>query len=619
MKLSFLHIFVDDFKSFAGKHQLPFDAFRPGLHFVGGNNKVEPRLGANGAGKSALMVDAITWCLFGRTPSALRNPDIKPWQKGGKTSVALLVDIDGERMTFMRTASPNAFTVDGKAASDEAFAELTGLNYDLFCNTIVLGQGQPLFFDLPPRGKMQLFVDVLQLDKWDARSESANTRVREIEREHAQADGELMGLAGQRRQTDDLLKTATMQAAEWDALQKKWLVEAETGLVEATKRHASVKAKADKADLAAESAGLDLKHLREEIDKHNLVIANTRAEMAKLQERRRGLDAAASQLEKELTAFGDTDTCPICGETIREGSKIDKHKREMRKRIDKIDDDIDAIDLAPFEKKIATAHTAKEKLRADLEKREQRMHAAEAEQKLYAPMVAAEAARITTCERDIARLTRETNPHQEQVSKLTRERTKLIDRDKELREELELLARAIERNKFWVKGFKDIRLLVIEEVLQELELTCNAMLAEVGLVDWRISYAIERETKAGTTSRGLNVSILSPKSRDAVKWESWSGGEGQRLRMVGALALSEVLLDHAGIQPDFEVLDEPTRHLSAEGVRDLCDFLAVRAEQLERRTMYIDHMAVESAQFASTTTIEKDADGSHILRTARSA
>jgi DNA repair exonuclease SbcCD ATPase subunit len=184
---------------------------------------------------------------------------------------------------------------------------------------------------------------------------------------------------------------------------------------------------------------------------------------------------------------------------------------------------------------------------------------------------------------------------------------------------LEILTRAMERTKFWVKGFKDIRLLVIEEVLQELELTSNAMLAEVGLVDWRISYVIERETKAGTTSRGLNVSILSPKSRDAVKWESWSGGEGQRLRMVGALALSEVLLDHVGIQPDFEVLDEPTQHLSAEGVRDLCDFLAVRAEQLERRTFYIDHMAVESAQFSSTTTIEKDADGSHILRTPRSA
>lgn len=614
MKLSLLHVIVDDFKSFVGEHQLPFDAYRPGLHFVGGNNKLEPRLGPNGAGKSALMVDAITWCLFGKTPSSLRNPDIKPWGKGGQTRVGTLWEIDGERLVFRRTASPNTFTIDGKAAADDAFTELTGLNFDLFCNTVVMGQGQPLFFDLPPRGKMQLFVDVLELDKWDVRSEAANVRVREIERDHAQADGELMGLAGQRQQTDDLLKVATVQSAEWDRQQQKWLEEANTSLAEASKRHASVKAKADKADLANESASLDLKHLRDEIDKHNLVVANARAEMAKLQERRRGLDAAASQLEKELEAFGKADKCPVCGEPIRKGSTIAKHKEELQARIDKLDDEIDALKPDKIEKKVKAATDAVVKLRSDLEARQKRAQAAEAEVRLYAPMVAAESAKITSATLYIERLTKETNPHQEQISKLTRARTKLADRDKELRDELELLTRAIERNKFWVKGFKDIRLLVIEDVLSELELTCNTMLAELGLVDWKISYAIERETKAGTTSRGLNVSILSPKSRDAVKWESWSGGEGQRLRMVGALALSEVLLDHAGIQPDFEVLDEPTRHLSAEGVRDLCDFLAVRAEQLERRTMYIDHMAVESAQFSSVTTIEKDADGSHILR-----
>src|SRR5580765_5279006 len=114
MKLSLIHVIVDNFKSFVGEHQLPLDAYRPGLHFVGGNNKLEPRLGPNGAGKSALMVDAITWCLFGRTPSALRNPDIKPWGKphplaspGGQTRVGTLWEIDGERLVFRRTASPN--------------------------------------------------------------------------------------------------------------------------------------------------------------------------------------------------------------------------------------------------------------------------------------------------------------------------------------------------------------------------------------------------------------------------------------------------------------------------------------------------------------------------------
>ena len=620
MKLSFIHILVDDFKSFVGEHQLPFDSFRPGLHYIGGVNKVEPRLGANGAGKSALMVDAVTWCLFGRTPSSLRNPDIRPWRRSNNpTKVGVLVDIDGQRIPFLRTASPNSFKVDGKPAGDDEFTRLTGFSLDLFCNTLILGQGQPLFFDLPPRGKMQLFVDVLRLDRWDQRSDVARNRVQEIEREHANAEGELSGIAGQVKQTEDLMKLAQEMAGEWDARQRKLLADAEANLAEATKRHASVKAKADKADLDAESAALDMGSLRTDYDKYRDDAANGEVELAKVNERRRGKLREAEQLKQELANFGEADKCPGCGEPIRKGSQIAVHKRELKHRIERLLDEVDALKTAQIERKITIATDKANNLRDNLAAREKRQREAEAEQRLYAPMAAAEAAKMAAYEREIADLKEKTNPHQDQLFQLKREQRRLAERDKELRDELQLLTRTIERHKFWIKGFKDIRLMVIEDVLDELALTSNAMLAEVGLVDWQITYAIERETKAGTTQRGLNVSILSPRSRDAVKWESWSGGEGQRLRMVGALALSEVLLDHAGIATDFEVLDEPTRHLSPEGVRDLCDYLATRAEQLGRRTFYIDHLAVESALFASTTTIEKGADGSHVLRTARSA
>src|SRR4029077_19584673 len=121
------------------------------------------------------------------------------------------------------------------------------------------------------------------------------------------------------------------------------------------------------------------------------------------------------------------------------------------------------------------------------------------------------------------------------------------------------------------------QLYVITEVLQELEFVSNAMLADVGLEDWQIKFSIEKETQAGTLQSGLHVTILSPSNDKPVRWKCWSGGEGQRLRLVGALALSDVLLNHAGITTNLEVLDEPTSHLSQEGVRDLLPFLAERA------------------------------------------
>ena len=61
-----------------------------------------------------------------------------------------------------------------------------------------------------------------------------------------------------------------------------------------------------------------------------------------------------------------------------------------------------------------------------------------------------------------------------------------------------------------------------------------------------------------------------------------------------------------------EILDEPTRGLSDEGVVDLCEFLADRAKQLDRAVIYVDHMSVESSRFTSVLTVVKTAKGSQI-------
>lgn len=103
------------------------------------------------------------------------------------------------------------------------------------------------------------------------------------------------------------------------------------------------------------------------------------------------------------------------------------------------------------------------------------------------------------------------------------------------------------------------------------------------------------------------MTILKPDLAKAVRWESWSGGEGQRLRIVGAIALSQVLLRRAGIECDLLILDEPTRHLSREGVRDVVDYLIDLGR--DRQVFYCDHTAIENARFASTITVTRSHKG----------
>jgi ABC-type Mn2+/Zn2+ transport system ATPase subunit len=78
---------------------------------------------------------------------------------------------------------------------------------------------------------------------------------------------------------------------------------------------------------------------------------------------------------------------------------------------------------------------------------------------------------------------------------------------------------------------------------------------------------------------------------------------------VGALALSDVLLNHAGVNTNLELLDEPLQFVAREGMQDLCNFLAERARQNKRTIWLVDHLSTPSAQFAGMTTIIRGKDG----------
>jgi DNA repair exonuclease SbcCD ATPase subunit len=170
----------------------------------------------------------------------------------------------------------------------------------------------------------------------------------------------------------------------------------------------------------------------------------------------------------------------------------------------------------------------------------------------------------------------------------------------------QLAERKLKRTRYWVKGFREVKLYIIEEILDELELASNAMCDELGLVGWEIRYDVERETKSGSLTRGINVSILSPENKNPVRFEVWSGGETQRLRLIGAIALSNVLLSHAGVECPLMVFDEPTEHLSQEGINDVVDILADYARSRQSTIYYTDHRVIQSSRFAGTLTVTRN-------------
>lgn len=613
VKLVFTSVSIKRFKSF--DDQVTLDLSTIGLHFVRGRNEVEPRLGPNGAGKSSIF-DALCWCLYGRTPSGLRNTDVKPWAGSGQTVVGIRLVVDGVERTVQRTAGPNSFAVDGTEVAYTDASTVIGLSYEVFINTVLLAQAQPLFFDLQPRDKMALFVDVLALDRWEALSDKAADRVKQLERAQSEAKGELLGSQDHLNRTETLLVQTQKRSGEWDTEHKAKIAAGRATLTTDTNLLAKIEPKLAAADILYDGAAMEWKGIdRTRTELRGKVSAARKPHQTALLAQ--GLiEHTIATLETTLAVDKPTK-CPSCGQSLTKAAlaMIEEHLAESRATLAKAKADsiANAKTINKAKANLDAAEKAETVFMASVAELERRMDEAGREVRVLQPEVERLRARMVQANDNLSRLEEETNPYRDPVTTYRKERDSLKIKIDDLTEELAKHERTIERTRFWVKGFKDVRLYVIGEVLAELELTTNALLEEVGLVGWSIVFAVEKETKSGTTSRGLSVLIQSPSSGSPARWEAWSGGEGQRLRLIGALALSEVLLNHAGVQTSLEVLDEPTRHLSGEGVRELVDYLATRAQQLGRATFYIDHNTIESMQFASTITVVKGTKGSTIV------
>jgi Herelleviridae exonuclease len=612
MRIQFAHLTLENFKSFRGQHDLRLDDFEYGLHFVRGKNKFEPRLGSNGAGKSSLW-DAITWCLYGKTVGGLRNPDLRPWTGKGSTVVEVTIVIDRKHNhVIRRTISPNALEIDRKDVGLEEVVKLVGMDFDLFTNTVLMGQGRPLFFDLQPRDKMQLFVNVLRLDRWDTRSEFAGDRARFMQDQLTQNEGVRQGLEATLLEFDILMEAEKKKHDSWERDLQVLLKESRGRLKKMRAEQAEFERKADKANLRNDGAETELRALQKQLAKDEEAVLDCERAHTRAKETLDTIEREVTQMQKDAKALGAGDECPTCGQSLK-GTALAKHKRNLWAKIDqwtsRLNDNKTILETGnALNKAVDRLNRTREHVQEFTEKANEARDSFEYNNKQYQE-IKAEADSLSNLNKQ---KDAEVNPHIGTLRSLRKRKELVEGQMSQAQDEAKVYEAKLARYKFWIKGFKDIRLYVLEETLQELELVTNGMLEEAGLIGWSARYVIEKETKSGNVTRGMAILIKSPTSTKEVRWESWSGGEGQRLRIVGALALSEVLLGQAGISTDLEVLDEPTQHLSTQGVNDLCEYLSDRAKRLRKAIWYCDHQSIESTRFSTVVIVTRDRNGSHI-------
>lgn len=606
---------LNNFKSYRGEHEFQL-ARSPGLYFIEGENKANPSLGSNGSGKSTLLA-ALHYVLIGKTDRGLKAANLRPWDQKGSAAVTLHVAVDGEGHTIHRSWNPNKLLIDDETAEQEDVEYLIGLSETEIQHTVAVGQTATLFFDLRPADKLKLFSDALDLDIWLELSEHAKEEADNI------ADS-----------VDSLVtKESRLEAKieEHKAQAKEYLDKAEEFEDDRQKRVEAKEAKIENAEKDKATLNDQEKEARNEIDKadkeaskYEEQLPDIEEEISSLRKQHEGLSKSQGVLEykrkegyERLNKFEEElkegSPCPTCEQKISK-AHIDREKKTIKKQLEEIENELEALvkDIDKIESSISDLVDKKNSLKKKADEAKSKSRKADRELLQIKNDKDCLDNDIKQDEEAIVKMSKEDNPYDDMAKGIIEKRDQAksdLQKKQKDRKKQEKLQASYE---YWIQGFKDIRLAVVENALNELEIETNNHLVQLGLSDWSIKYDIERETKSGSISKGFNVFVYSPDNEEAVPWEAWSGGETQRLRMAGAFGLSSLIQDRKGVQTNVEIIDEKTEGLGGSGVHDQIERLHERAESLDKAIYLIDHRSHDYGWFSGVISVVKTEDGSHI-------
>lgn len=568
-----LSVSLVNFRSYREqKFTFPSD---PGLYSLTGENLANSRLGSNGAGKSSLL-EAIHWCLYGKTSRGLKANDIVTW--GEKTcKVTVTLKINNAVIQVKRGQNPNALTVGGRQVDQESLEKALRLTQPQFTYAVMFPQFADSFFDLAPAAKLALFSEIMGLEFWLEKSRTADALAKELAEVQAQHEQLIARYEGQIHSARIDVKELKLKSAEFKGERNLAVKELKSKLLEHT--NTAQHLQKTLVDVERIVAGLQ-KRLDNQGDHGSSEV---------LYDRFNRLEAEL----KNLATLGPT--CSACLQPINKRHLVEQSMRlkgEIKQTKQELRVAADAErDLQVIQKNLL----------------EHEREAAQAEYKLSLSRNRSKELR-RAIEAEEAR----GNPYQamleDKVSVIGTLSVKSVAERKELEQTMADHAAV----SYWISGFKRVRLFIIESALQQLEVEVNNSLASLGLTDWRIEFDVERENKAGGVTKGFVVLIHAPGQGGPVRWEAWSGGETQRLRLAGNLGLANLIMEKAGLVSQIEFYDEFSAHMGTGGVEDTLETLHARAHSSGRKVWCVDHNSLEFGGFAGVLCAIKDDEGTRL-------
>jgi len=590
--LCFHSVTLERFGSFRKRTTISFGD-KPGFKFVTGRNMLEPRLGSNGSGKSTIF-EAITWCLYGATSSGDRAAEVVTWNEKLPSVTVCVCQPDGSNKRYInRTGSPNRLIIDDEIVDQLDVDRLIGLNKSRFLQTVMFGQGAPLFFDLSVPGRGELLDEVFAISYWLDMAEQAAEQEKAAQRTIYELEKKLAHIEGA-MSTCGIVQEASLVRleTEWNATQRERL---DATLKEIDHNEHRLEVLRD--------TETKLVNLCAELPE----IADVTGLQTRLRNALVDCDFLQAKL-KEIIAiqqqYEDSAVCPTCGQPIT--AEFTEHQilqhatdqlrltQELRDA-SRIREDTQKQITEVTKANIATLEAARSineqlsKTRAELDSTERLVDVLvakfEAEQQI------------------------KDNPYTHQLARIRDARRRLEIAKARASVKRATSTSTVEAMRFWKQGFRRVRLFLLKQVLDSLTIEIAAAAASLGLSSWKVVLTTETETKGGSVKSGVQI-VVSPPDGGAGR-KRYSGGEHQRIKLAVSIGLANMIQRMAGIAVDFEIWDEPTQFLSEEGINDLLECLAYRAQSTQKSIYLLDHRSLNYG-FDETIFVEKTHEGSRI-------
>ncbi len=149
-----------------------------GLVLVSGENKDSAQYDSNGSGKTAVAVDALVWCLWGKTTRTITADEVVRDSGHNCEVIVDFEDEDGEEYRVVRYRKHKKFKnelqlfvngqeVTGASASDtqELINGILGIDYNTFLNSVVFSQtAVKRFTEMTDKERKETLEVILSLD-----------------------------------------------------------------------------------------------------------------------------------------------------------------------------------------------------------------------------------------------------------------------------------------------------------------------------------------------------------------------------------------------------------------------------------------------------------------------